>query len=350
MVYLEISKAKIIIEHKGCQPVNFSLFKGVCRFAGALFGVDEPMALVIQNFDELHTPIPNPVLTIGNFDGVHRGHLSLFEKVKTRAAALNGTSCVMTFDPHPLSVMKPDHAPPLITPTRIKLELIEKAGIDVIFCVPFTPEFAALTARRFIEEILVGKIGIREIVAGYDYSFGRGREGNVDFLRKEGERLGFVVHQVGPVFEKGIPVSSTAIRSMVKQGLVAEANGLLGRPYMISGTVVKGENRGGRLLGFPTANLATDAELIPAPGVYAVRIDESGTLHNGVTNIGFNPTFGNTDTSIETHVLDFSGDLLGASIRLLFISRLRDERQFPSIEALSHRISEDVKSAREILA
>jgi riboflavin kinase/FMN adenylyltransferase len=307
------------------------------------------MALVIQNLDEFHAPISNPVLTIGNFDGVHRGHLCLFEKVKDRAVALKGTSCVMTFDPHPLSVMKPDHAPPLITPTRIKLELIEKAGIDVIFCIPFTAEFAKITARRFIEEILVGKIGIREIVAGYDYSFGRGREGDVDFLRKEGERLDFLVHQVGPLFEKGIPVSSTAIRSLVKQGLISEANGLLGRPYMISGTVVKGENRGGRLLGFPTANLATDAELIPGPGVYAVRINESGKVYKGVTNIGFNPTFGNTDTSIETHILDFSGDLLGTSLRLMFISRLRDERQFPSIDALSRRITDDVKSAREIL-
>jgi len=340
---------KIIIEHKGCQPVNFSFIKRICSLRVLYFGVDKPMALVIQNLDEFDAPIPNPVLTIGNFDGVHRGHLSLFQKVKDRTAALNGTSCVMTFDPHPLSVMKPDHAPPLITPTRIKLELIQKAGMDVIFCIPFTAEFADISAHRFIEEILVGRIGIREIVAGYDYSFGRGREGDVDFLRQEGKRLGFLVHQVGPVFEKGIPVSSTAIRSMVKQGLVSEANSLLGRPYMISGTVVKGENRGGRLLGFPTANLATDAQLIPGPGVYAVRIEESGKLLKGVTNIGFNPTFGNTDTSIETHILDFSGDLLGASIRLLFISRLRDERQFPSIEALSQRIAEDVTSAREIL-
>jgi riboflavin kinase/FMN adenylyltransferase len=158
-----------------------------------------------------------------------------------------------------------------------------------------------------------------------------------------------MVHQMGPVFENGIPVSSTAIRSMVRQGLISEANGLLGRPYMISGTVVEGEDRGGRLLGFPTANLSTDAELIPGPGVYAVRILESGKVHKGVTNIGFNPTFGNTDTSIETHVLDFSGDLLGASIRLMFVSRLRDERQFPSSEALSRRMAEDVKFAREIL-
>jgi riboflavin kinase / FMN adenylyltransferase len=326
-----------------------SLFKTACSYAGVIFGVDQPMAIIIQNLDELDTPLPNPVLTIGNFDGVHRGHISLFEKVKKRAVALNGTSCVMTFDPHPLRVMKPDHAPPLITPTGIKLELIEKAGMDIIFRIPFTAEFAGITARRFIEEFLVRKIGIREIVAGYDYSFGRGREGDADFLRNEGNRLGFLVHQVGPVFENGIPVSSTAIRSMVKQGLIPEANGLLGRPYMISGTVVKGEDRGGRLLGFPTANLSADAELIPGPGVYAVRISESGKLHKGVTNIGFNPTFGNADTSIETHILDFSGDLLGSPIRLMFISRLRDERQFPSIEALSRRIAEDVKSAREIL-
>ncbi len=328
---------------------KFSVFAGVCLTRAFYIGVDKSMAQVIQNLDEFHAPIPNPVLTIGNFDGVHRGHLCLFDKVKTRSAALNGTSCVMTFDPHPLRVMKPDHAPPLITPISIKLELIEKAGIEVIFCIPFTPGFADISARRFIEEILVDRIGIKEIVAGYDYSFGRAREGNVGFLRKEGKRLGFVVHQVGPVFENGIPVSSTAVRSMVRQGLIAEANDLLGRPYTISGSVVKGENRGGRLLGFPTANLATDAELIPGPGVYAVRILEGENVYSGVTNIGFNPTFGNTDTSIETHILDFKGNLLGSSIRLMFVARMRDERQFPSIEALSDRIAEDIKCARTVL-
>ena len=289
------------------------------------------------------------MLTIGNFDGVHKGHLALFEKVRSRAAALGGKSSVMTFDPHPLRVMNPGGVPPAITPTDIKLELIEAAGIDVIVCVPFTGAFAGISARAFIEEILVGRIGIREIVAGYDYSFGRNREGDADFLRREGKRLGFVVHQVGQVYVGGVPVSSTAIRSLITQGLIAEANGLLGRPYMITGTVVKGKNRGGPLLGFPTANLKTDAELIPGPGVYAVRLSTGGKLHNGVTNIGFNPTFGNGKLSIETHILDFSGDLLGFPIRLMFVARLRDERQFPSVEALSRGIAEDVTAARAIL-
>lgn len=307
------------------------------------------MALIIRNLDELTTPLKSPVLTIGNFDGVHKGHLALFEKVRSRAAFLGGDSVVMTFDPHPLRVMKPGSAPPSITPTGLKLELIEAAGIRVIVCLPFSKSFAEISAERFIEDILVGRIGIKEIVTGYDYSFGRGREGDADFLRREGERLGFKVHQLGQVYVEDAPVSSTAIRSLVKQGLIPEANELLGSPFTIEGTVVRGRSRGAALLSFPTANLRTEAELIPGPGVYAVRVSIEGKIHQGVTNIGFNPTFGNTSLSIETHIINFSGNLQGASIRLIFVARLRDERRFPSVEALSQCISRDIEAARSVL-
>jgi riboflavin kinase/FMN adenylyltransferase len=195
---------------------------------------------IIDDLNAIEKPLKNPVLTIGNFDGVHRGHLALFEKVKERARAIGGQSAVMTFEPHPIRVMKPGNGPLLITPTRQKLELIGKAGIDVLFCIPFTREFAAVSAEDFVKDILVGRIGIKEIVVGYDYAFGRNREGNIPLLREMGEKLGFLVHLVGPIHIDQTPVSSTSIRRLVQEGKLSEAKTLLGRDYQVEGTVVKG--------------------------------------------------------------------------------------------------------------
>ncbi len=314
------------------------------------------MAIIIKNIAELDQPLQNPVLTIGNFDGVHKGHKALFDKVKERAAAIAGQSVVMTFDPHPIKVMRPDSAPPLITPIEQKLRLIKEAGVDVIICLPFDREFAQIGAREFVEKILVEKIGIKELVVGYDYTFGRNREGNIGLLRKLGDELGFKVHVLDPVYVEGRLVSSTSIRNLVRGGNLDEARILLGRDYEVCGTVVRGRNRGARLLGFPTANLNLIDELIPKEGVYAVEVivpawpaDRGQECYPGVTNIGRNPTFGNGALSIETHILDFSGDLLGQVIRVKFIQRLRDERKFESIEALSSQIAKDVERAKEIL-
>ncbi|MBW2096978.1 MAG: bifunctional riboflavin kinase/FAD synthetase [Deltaproteobacteria bacterium] len=304
---------------------------------------------MIHDLAELQSPLRNPVLTIGNFDGVHRGHLALFERVKIRARAIGGVSVVMTFQPHPLKIMKPEKAPPLITPTQQKLALIAQSGIHTILCLQFDETFAAISAEDFVQDILVEKIGVKELVVGYDYTFGHNRTGNIELLRVMGKNLGFQVHVVQPVLMGKRVVSSTSIRELIRAGELAKAKKLLGRDYQICGTVVKGKNRGGRLLGFPTANLEVVDELTPKEGVYAVKVLIDDHIYNGVTNIGHNPTFGQGPLSIETHILDYSGNLLGQTIRVNFIERLRVEKTYKSIEELARQIDLDVKVAREVL-
>ncbi len=304
---------------------------------------------VISNLEQIDPTLRNPVLTIGNFDGVHKGHLSLFDLAKKRAAAINGQSVVMTFDPHPIKVMKPGNGPPLITLTEQKLDLIADAGMDVVFCIPFTKQFASISARSFVQDILVDKIGIKEIVVGYDYTFGAGREGNIELLESMGKALDFKVHVVPPVYVENILVSSTSIRNLVQEGKLHEAKRLLGRDYQVEGTVIKGKNRGGRLLGYPTANLALIDELVPKRGVYVVKVLVADQIHDGLTNIGYNPTFGDGAFSVETHILNFQEDLLGKKIHIKFIERLRDEKTFASLEDLVAQIERDIALAIEIL-
>ncbi|MFH1243638.1 MAG: bifunctional riboflavin kinase/FAD synthetase [Pseudomonadota bacterium] len=304
--------------------------------------------IFISDLDQLVEPLTNPVLTIGNFDGMHRGHLTLFDKVKERAKSIGGQSAVMTFEPHPIRVVKEGNGPPLITPTQQKLRLIQDTGVDVIFCIPFTREFSAISARDFVKDILVDKIGAREIVVGYDYTFGRGRQGNIELLKEMGKQLGFAVHVVDPVRIDSTLVSSTSIRKLVQEGNLSEAKKLLGRNYQISGTVVRGKNRGDRLLGFSTANLELIDELTPRVGVYAVMAHIDDQTYYGLTNIGYNPTFGEGAFSVETHILDFSRDLLGKTIRVDFIERLRDEKTFESPKELAEQIGKDVIRAREL--
>jgi len=302
---------------------------------------------VIEDLNALEKPLVNPVLTIGNFDGVHRGHLALFEKVKERAGAIRGCSAVMTFEPHPIRVMKPGNGPRLITPTQQKVELIGRAGMDVLFCIPFTREFADISAQDFVRNILVTRIGIKELVVGYDYAFGRNREGNIPLLREMGENLGFAVHLVEPIQVEHMLVSSTSIRRLIQEGRLAEAKTLLGRDFQVEGTVVRGHNRGGRLLGFPTANLNPHDELLPRTGVYAVFVFVNDRTYNGVTNVGYNPTFLDKALSVETHILDFSEDIVGEKIKLTFLHRLRDEKVFKNVQELTDQISQDIRDAKQ---
>ena len=303
---------------------------------------------IIYDLKKLKKPLRNPVLTIGIFDGVHRGHLVLFDKVKERAKAIGGESVVMTFEPHPLKVMKSGNGPPLITPIKQKLELISTARIDVIFCLNFTPQFATVTAEDFVQDILVDKLGIREIVVGYDYTFGYKRQGNISLLQEMGEKLGFRVRVVEAVYLQGALVSSTSIRKLIQEGNLSDAKKSLGRDYQIRGIVVKGDNRGGRLLGFPTANLKPIDELIPKVGVYAVIVIINDRTYHGVTNIGRNPTFGDHALSVETHLFDFSGDILGKTIKVNFFHRLRDEKTFSLARELSDQIAQDIKQAKDL--
>ncbi|MDY6850678.1 MAG: bifunctional riboflavin kinase/FAD synthetase [Thermodesulfobacteriota bacterium] len=306
---------------------------------------------VIRAIDDLNQQYPHPVLTIGNFDGVHLGHRALFNMVKEWAAKAGGTSMVLTFEPHPIRVLTEQKGPPLITMYNQKMELIEALGIDVVICLDFTIEFAKMEPEDFVRDLLVQRIGVKEIVIGYDYRFGRKGRGNRDLLIAMGKELGFSVHTLGPEpGPDGGIISSTRIRELVMAGDVEKAPSLLGRKYRIAGRVVRGRDRGGRLLGFPTANLRLVDELIPKMGVYAVRVVLDDQTYDGVANIGHNPTFGDVALSVEVHCFDMEADLYGRTIKVDFIKRIRDEKKFSGPEELASQITADCKLARRILS
>jgi riboflavin kinase/FMN adenylyltransferase len=306
---------------------------------------------LIRALEDLNRQYPRPVLTIGNFDGVHLGHQALFSLVKKRAADLDGTSMVMTFEPHPIRVLTKQNGPPLITLYDQKIDLIQQCGIDVVICLDFTPELASLEPEDFIRQILVEHIGVAEIVIGYDYTFGRKARGNREMLMELGEQHGFKVHTVGPLpGPDGTVTSSTRIRDLVQQGEVEKVPPLLGRYYRIAGRVVRGRDRGGKLLGFPTANLRLVDELIPKTGVYAVRVTHEGQVYSGVANIGYNPTFGDVGLSVEVHCFDFSKSIYDQDIRVDFIARVRDEKKFSGPEDLAQQIQKDCQLAKTVLS
>ena len=304
---------------------------------------------IVNSVNEITKPFSNAVVTVGNFDGIHLGHQMLFKKVIERAQDIGGTSVVLTFYPHPIEVLKRIHVP-VITPLPRKMELIASKGIEVAICQPFTKEFAQITAKEFVKDILMQKIGMKEIIAGYDYSFGKGREGNLDLLKKWGDELGFKVHVVGPIKVNGVVVSSTRVRELIQKGKVEKVKELLGRYYQVTGKVIRGRDRGGRLLGIPTANLALVNEVFPKLGVYAVEVIYQGKNYPGAANIGFSPTFDNNALSVETHILDFNQDIYGEEIKINFVKKLRDERKFSRVEELVTQIKKDIETARKILS
>ena len=307
----------------------------------------------IQSLDAIRHPFPGGVITIGNFDGVHIGHQALFYEVIERAHAIKGTSIAMTFEPHPLRVLKKNVSPPLITMFEQKVELIERSGIDVLISIPFTLEFAAISAQSFVEDLLVRRIGMKAIVVGEDYAFGKNREGDIDLLNSLAPRLGFevivtsLIRTVQGTLER---ISSTAIRESVQAGEMQYACRMLGRHFQIRGTVEAGRDRGGKLLGFPTANLKLEDELIPKTGIYAVTVETRGDLLQGVANIGYSPTFDDRQFTVEVHILDFKEFIYGQRIRVNFIRRIRDEIKFSSLGALKDQIAKDVETARRLLA
>lgn len=307
---------------------------------------------LIENLDDIKEPFPRAVVTIGNFDGVHLGHQALFHEVIERAEAIDGTSVAMTFEPHPLRVLKQNNHPPLITLHEQKIELIARAHVDVLISVPFTRDFAALTPREFVEDILLRKVGMQAIVVGGDYTFGRNREGNLGMLRTFGELFDFEVILADWIKMKKTlsgRISSTKIRELVMAGGVDEVQPLLGRYYQIRGEVAHGRNRGGKLLGFPTANINLQDELCPKTGVYAVTVECLDKKFLGVANIGYSPTFDDHIFTVEVHILDFKENIYGKKIRVNFVKRIRDEIKFSSLEELSDAIRHDVAVARDIL-
>lgn len=305
--------------------------------------------IIVRGTKNITGPIPYPVVAIGNFDGVHVGHQIIFHKTAELARRNGGTSIAFTFEPHPLKIISPEKVPPLLTTFRKKMELIEECEIDLVICADFTRQFADQHPRDFAHDILVERIGVQEVVVGFDYAFGRGREGTVRYLERMGEEYGFRTHIVEPVKLNGHLVSSSYVRELIEDGEVGSAGEFLGRYYSIPGPVVKGYKTG-QAIGFPTANLDTSRVQIPGTGVYAVWIRHQGEKYNGVVNVGFNPTFGRDTLSVEAHIFDFEEKIYGQEIEIVFIRRIRNEKKFDSADQLVGQIRKDIEAAKTILA
>ncbi len=306
--------------------------------------------IVSSSIVDISDALNETCLTIGNFDGVHMGHARLLSRTRLKAELHDRVSIALTFEPHPRRVILGKNEPPLITPTPQKLELIEALGINIVVVLPFTKEMAAQPPEAFIKSVLVDGLKVKDLIIGYDYAFGRGRKGNFEMLSSLGAEYGYVVERLDPVILDGAVVSSTRIRDLVEAGHVWDARPLLNRFYQVRGDVVRGFGRGGKLVGFPTANLHLMDELVPKHGVYAVWVQIGDEEYSGVANIGYNPTFGNATAGVEAHIFDFNGDLYGQNIRVHFVQRIRDERKFSGVEELTARIREDAALARRILS
>jgi riboflavin kinase/FMN adenylyltransferase len=292
------------------------------------------------------------VVTVGTFDGVHQGHWAVLNEIVERARRTGRRSVLLTFDPHPLAIVRPDLAPRLLTSPLEKKEILAESGLDWVVFLRFTKALSELTPEAFVIEVLEQRLGMRELVIGYDHGFGRGRSGDAETLQAIGQARGFTVDVVPPVRNgAAAPISSSKIRTLLESGDVAGAARGLGRPYAVRGVVVRGEGRG-RTLGFPTANLRIDAarKLIPLEGVYAVQAVLRRGTFSGALHLGPRPTFPGAPPTMELHVLDFEGDLYGEVIRVDFISRIREVRPFASVDALLGQLSEDVETARHHLS
>ncbi len=289
-----------------------------------------------------------PVVALGNFDGLHRGHLKIIERVKRVATERGGTPMVMTFDPHPPRIVRPDKAPPMLMTMPQRLEALGKAGMQGVAVVRFTHELSRWDPETFVRTVLVEWLRTAEIWVGANFLFGKDRTGNFSLLRVLGQRYGFRAEKIDPVRYKDFVVSSTRIRRLVHEARMDEAGALLGHPYFLDGVVVEGR-RMGRQLGFPTANLTTDNELVPPNGVYATTATIDGIVHASITNIGTRPTFGEQGTvTIETHLLAFDREIYGTTVRLAFVQRLRDERAFADVDQLAAQIAADKARAQRL--
>ena len=305
-----------------------------------------PPVEVLHFPEDVRPPwLVHPVLALGNFDGLHRGHLKIIERVRRGAAERGGTPMAMTFDPHPPRVVRPDKAPPLLMTKAQKIEALQQAGVSAVTVVRFTHEMSQWDPETFVRTVLVEWLRVSEVWVGANFLFGHERSGTFSLLRTLGLRYGFRADKIDPVRYKDFVVSSTRVRRLVGEGRMDEAGALLGHVYYLDGIVVEGKKRG-RDMGFPTANLRTSNELIPPYGVYATTVTIDGVVHAAVTSIGMNPTFGDLqEAAIETYVLDYSSDLYGRTVRLGFVQRLREERRFDDVDSLRSQIEADVRQA-----
>lgn len=300
----------------------------------------------------LPSDVRETVVTVGTFDGVHRGHQDVIARLVDRAHATGRRSVLVTFDPHPLEVVNPGAAPLLLTPGAEKLEVLAPTGLDFVAVLPFTTTLAAYEAEQFVDLVLRERFRMRELLIGYDHGFGRGRTGDVTVLRSLGQRHGFLVDVVPPVAAAaGSVVSSSAIRRALGEGDLAAAHGGLGRPYAVSGYVAHGEKRG-RLLGYPTINVVPSSarKLLPLAGVYAVRVQTPLGPFGGMMNLGPRPTFGDERISLEAHLFESAANFYDLPVRIDFVARLRDVQRFASVEELVAQLGRDASAAREALS
>jgi riboflavin kinase/FMN adenylyltransferase len=309
------------------------------------------MAIVYQDWKEMPAEAcRGGALTIGNFDGVHRGHAALLKELTNRARLLRFPALAMTFDPHPLFLLRPQEFQPVLTTIRDRAELLQAGGTDQVVILRTTPDMLQLSAQEFFDKVIGARMAAKSLVEGVNFGFGRGRQGNVETLRRLCEQRGMDFVVVPPFCtEDGVPVSSSRVRGALLQGEVRQACELLARPYRIRGTVGSGKGRG-KTLGFPTANLERVETLIPSDGVYAVRVYFGSQVWPGAANIGPNPTFGEMARKIEVHLIDFHGDLVGQELAIDFIDRLRDTRPFAGMEQLVQQLKKDIETARQLVS
>jgi len=305
---------------------------------------------VINDAEDVPSEFTGAFITIGNFDGVHRGHRHVFERLIQAARAAQRKAVLVTFAPHPKMVMHPERRPfYLLTTLEEKIQLLQDLGLDALILIPFTIHYAETSAEEFIKDFLGEKLRVKKIFIGHDYKFGRGQAGNKEMLAAWGKKLNFEVEVINAVSCGDIVISSTRIRKLILAGEVRQAALLLGRPYNVSGSVVEGKGRGSTL-GFPTANIVPLKELLPAKGVYAAFVNLNKKQYPAVLNIGLNPTFGDVGLSLEVHLMEFPPEnIYGQSLDVLFIERIRKERRFSSPEELAAQISKDKEQAQTIL-
>jgi riboflavin kinase/FMN adenylyltransferase len=304
---------------------------------------------ILRGLDSFPAEARPAVVALGTFDGIHLGHQQILRLAVERGRALGLGSVACTFDPHPSVVLDPDRAPAAIATLEENLSHIASLRLDVALVIAFTLAFSRLQAEEFVDQVLVGTIGAREVVVGFNHTFGRGARGTAMLLKELGDRHGFVVHVLPPLQVKGQIVSSSAIREALREGDVGRARDFLGRAYTITGTVLRGAGRG-RTLGFPTANLQPNRPLLIAPGVYAARARSAAGPADAIVNIGYRPTFGENEYWIEAYLLDFAGDLYDTQLTLDLVERIRPEMKFPGVDALVRQVKADIETARHILA
>jgi riboflavin kinase/FMN adenylyltransferase len=307
--------------------------------------------LKIYNCIKDFQPVDNPVVTIGTFDGVHLGHQAIFREMVKEAAEIDGETVVVSFYPHPRIVLGLDSTNlKFINTQERKVNLIEEAGIDYLVVIPFTKAFASLTSEEFIRDFIVEKVHPVKIYMGYNHHFGKNRQGSFDELVKMGEEYGFEVEQIGAQEANDVAISSTKIRKLLETGAVKAANSFLGYEYSITGSVVKGKSIG-KDLGFPTANIevADEYKLIAAVGVYACRVQYMGRIYKGMSNIGYRPTIDHGNLTIEVNIFDFDQQLYGEEITICFVDRMRDERKFKDLDALTKQLYKDKEHALKLL-